>query len=139
MGRKCNFGAGPCCLPLTVLMKAQEEMLNWNGTGGMSVMEMSHRGKDFESIISTAEKDMRELLKIPDNFKVMFLQGGATTQFASVPLNLLGLAKKGGKPTVGDYIVTGPGARRRPKSARSMAQATWSSPPSPRSSPRSRQ
>jgi len=106
-GRKVNFGAGPCCLPYTVLMKAQDELCNFNGTGGMSVMEMSHRGKDFDGIIKGAEKDIRELLKVPDNFKVMFLQGGATTQFASVALNLLGLAKRDGKPLVGDYIVTG--------------------------------
>merc|ERR1712178_489970 len=101
-GRKVNFSGGPCCLPLTVLQKAQGEMLNWNGTGGMSVMEMSHRGKEFSSIIETAEKDMRELLNIPSNFKVLFLQGGATAQFAAVPLNLLG--KNGAEA---DYAVTG--------------------------------
>merc|ERR1712226_153851 len=101
-GRIANFGAGPCCLPLQVLQTAQDEMLNWNGIGGMSVMEMSHRGKHYQSIIDAAEADMRELLKIPKNFKVMFLQGGATTQFASVPLNLLGKAEN-----QADYIVTG--------------------------------
>merc|ERR1711972_1068536 len=106
-GRKVNFGAGPCCLPLTVLQKAQGELLNWNGTGGMSVMEMSHRGKDFDSIIKAAMQDMRELLQVPDNFKILFLQGGATTQFASVPLNLLGLRKRGDKTIAADYIVTG--------------------------------
>jgi len=106
-GRKVNFGAGPCCLPLTVLQKAQGEMLNWNGTGGMSVMEMSHRGKDFDSIIKAAMQDMRELLKVPDNFKILFVQGGATTQFASVPLNLLGLRKQGDKTIAADYIITG--------------------------------
>merc|ERR1712038_716190 len=101
-GRIANFGAGPCCLPLQVLQTAQEDMLNWNGIGGMSVMEMSHRGKHYQSIIDAAEADMRELLSIPKNFKVMFLQGGATTQFASVPLNLLGKAEN-----QADYIVTG--------------------------------
>ena len=106
-GRKVNFGAGPCCLPLTVLQTAQAELLNWQGRGGMSVMEMSHRGKDFESIIKAAEADMRELLRIPDNFKVLFLQGGATSQFAAVPLNLLGHMKRGDKKVGGDYIVTG--------------------------------
>merc|ERR1712038_1427635 len=101
-GRKVNFGAGPCCLPLTVLQTAQDDMLNWQGIGGMSVMEMSHRRKHYVSIIETAEKDLRELLKVPSNYKVIFLQGGATTQFASVPLNLL----KNGSAQ-GDYIVTG--------------------------------
>merc|ERR1739844_325103 len=101
-GRKVNFGAGPCCLPLTVLQTAESDLLNWQGVGGMSVMEMSHRGKHFSSIIETAEADMRELLKIPKNYKVIFLQGGATTQFASVPLNLL---KSAGAQ--GDYLVTG--------------------------------
>jgi len=101
-GRVINFGAGPCCLPLAVLQTAEKDMLNWHGTAGMSVMEMSHRGKDFVSIIEGAEADLRELLEVPDNFKVLFLQGGATTQFASVPLNLLG--ERGAKA---DYIVTG--------------------------------
>merc|ERR1712232_203765 len=70
-GRIANFGAGPCCLPLQVLQTAQEDLLNWNGIGGMSVMEMSHRGKHFQSIIDAAEADMRELLRIPKNFKVV--------------------------------------------------------------------
>jgi len=101
-GRKVNFGTGPCCLPMAVLQTAQEEMLNWQGTAGMSVMEMSHRGKAFESIIKSAMQDMRELLEIPSNFKILFLQGGATIQFAAVPLNLLG--ERG---ATADYIVTG--------------------------------
>jgi len=101
-GRKSNFGAGPCCLPLAVLQKAQEEMLNWEGKAGMCVMEMSHRGAHFESIIKTAREDLRELLAVPSNFQIIFLQGGATTQFAAIPLNLLG--EKGAKA---DYLVTG--------------------------------
>lgn len=100
-GRCVNFSAGPCCLPLEILQEARDEMLNWHGSG-MSVMEMSHRSKEYESIIGQAEKDMRELLQIPDNFKVLFLQGGATGQFAAVPLNLL--AEPGAKA---DYLVTG--------------------------------
>jgi len=100
-GRIVNFSAGPCCLPLEILEQARDDMLNWHGSG-MSVMEMSHRSKEYESIIGQAEKDMRELLEIPDNFKVLFLQGGATGQFAAVPLNLLG--KTGAKA---DYLVTG--------------------------------
>lgn len=119
-GRKVNFGAGPCCLPLTVLQTAQDDMLNWQGIGGMSVMEMSHRGKHYVSIIETAEKDLRELLKVPSNYKVIFLQGGATTQFASVPLNLL----KNGSAQ-GDYIVLGSGATRLPLSATSTARRMW--------------
>merc|ERR550532_2623941 len=78
--RVVNFSAGPCCLPLWVLERARDEMLNWQGSG-MSVLEMSHRGKAYESIIAQAEKDMRELLSIPDNFKVLFLQGGVTGQW----------------------------------------------------------
>ncbi|XVF59886.1 hypothetical protein PTKIN_Ptkin07bG0311900 [Pterospermum kingtungense] len=98
--RVFNFAAGPATLPENVLLKAQSELYNWRGSG-MSVMEMSHRGKDFRSIIEKAEADLRALLNIPDNYAVLFLQGGATTQFASVPLNLC-------RPddTV-DYLVTG--------------------------------
>ncbi|PHS73461.1 MAG: 3-phosphoserine/phosphohydroxythreonine aminotransferase [Cycloclasticus sp.] len=88
MSRVYNFSAGPAAVPLEVLQKAQSEMLNWNDSG-MSVMEMSHRGKDFISIAEKAEADVRELMAIPDNYKVMFLQGGATTQFSMVPMNLL--------------------------------------------------
>jgi phosphoserine aminotransferase len=99
--RVVNFSAGPCCLPLDVLERARDEMLNWRGSG-MSVMEMSHRSKEFESIVHKAEKDMREILNVPKNFKILFLQGGATAQFAAVPLNLLG--KTG---AAADYIITG--------------------------------
>jgi len=100
-GRVCNFSAGPAALPLEVLQTAQAEMLNWHGTG-MSVMEMSHRSKPYESIIHQAEADLRTLLNIPPNFKVLFLQGGALGAFAAVPLNLL----KGTSGVV-DYVITG--------------------------------
>lgn len=100
MTRVINFSAGPAILPEEVLRQAQDEMLDWHGSG-MSVMEMSHRGKEFQSIIDTAEADLRELLAIPANYKVLFLQGGATLQFAMVPANLL----RGKKEA--DYIVTG--------------------------------
>ena len=83
-----NFSAGPAVLPKAVLEQAREELLDWHGSG-MSVMEMSHRGKEFLSIAEQAEADLRELLTIPDNYRVLFLQGGATSQFAMVPLNLL--------------------------------------------------
>jgi len=88
-GRVVNFSAGPCCLPIEVLQSARDNMLSWEGSGS-SVLEMSHRSKEYESIINQAEKDMRELLSVPNNFKILFLQGGATSQFAAVPLNLLG-------------------------------------------------
>ena len=87
MSRVYNFSAGPAALPLEVLEQAQAEMLDWHGSG-MSVMEMSHRGKDYMSIAAKAEADLRQLMKIPDNYKVLFLQGGASTQFAMVPINL---------------------------------------------------
>jgi phosphoserine aminotransferase len=95
-----NFNAGPSILPVSVLEKAQAEMLDYQGCG-MSVMEMSHRSKEFESIIQTAESDLRELLGIPANYKVLFLQGGATLQFAMLPMNL----RPAGASA--DYIVTG--------------------------------
>ncbi|RWR82158.1 phosphoserine aminotransferase 2, chloroplastic [Cinnamomum micranthum f. kanehirae] len=98
--RLFNFAAGPATLPETVILKAQSELFNWRGSG-MSIMEMSHRGKEFLSVIQKAESDLRELLKIPDDYEVLFLQGGATTQFASVPLNLC----NPGDPV--DYVVTG--------------------------------
>ncbi len=95
-----NFSAGPACLPEAVLKQAQEEITDWQGIG-MSVMEMSHRGKDFISIAAQAEADLRELMAIPDNYKVLFLQGGASAQFANIPINLL-RGKKGA-----DYIYSG--------------------------------
>ncbi|MEK7322906.1 MAG: 3-phosphoserine/phosphohydroxythreonine transaminase [Pseudomonadota bacterium] len=100
MSRIYNFSAGPAVLPEEVLNQARDEMLDWNGSG-MSVMEMSHRGKEFMSIAERAEADLRELLAIPANYKVLFLQGGASSQFAMVPLNLLR-----GK-TSADYVNTG--------------------------------
>ena len=87
MNRVYNFSAGPSMLPLEVLEQAQKELVVYKDSG-MSVMEMSHRSKDFEDIIQTAEKDLRILMNIPDNYKVLFLQGGGSTQFAMVPLNL---------------------------------------------------
>ena len=99
MGRIYNFSAGPAMLPVEVLKEAAEEMIDYRGTG-MSVMEMSHRSKAYEAIIQEAEKDLREVMNIPDNYKVLFLQGGASQQFAMVPMNLM-------KNKVADYIVTG--------------------------------
>lgn len=104
MKRVYNFSAGPAVLPEEVLKECQEEMLNYNGTG-MSVMEMSHRSKAFEEIINTAESDIRELMSIPDNYKVLFLQGGASLQFAMIPMNLM-------KNKVADYIITGQWAKK---------------------------
>lgn len=99
-GRVFNFAAGPATLPFNVLKKAQSELCNWHGSG-MSVMEMSHRGKEFLSIIQKAEADLRALLNISEDYTVLFLQGGATTQFAAIPLNLV-------KPEDSvDYLVTG--------------------------------
>jgi phosphoserine aminotransferase len=100
MTRVFNFSAGPAALPQAVLERAREEMLDWNGSG-MSVMEMSHRGKEFMSIAQQAEADLREIMAIPSNYKVLFLQGGASSQFGMVPLNLLR-----GKGTA-DYVNTG--------------------------------
>ncbi|MEJ2385746.1 MAG: 3-phosphoserine/phosphohydroxythreonine transaminase [Chromatiaceae bacterium] len=100
MARAYNFSAGPAMLPEAALRQAQEEMLDWHGSG-MCVAEMSHRGKEFMSIAEEAEADLRELLSIPEGYKVLFLQGGASSQFAMVPMNLL----RGG--TRADYIETG--------------------------------
>ncbi|HHH14034.1 MAG TPA: 3-phosphoserine/phosphohydroxythreonine transaminase [Thiolapillus brandeum] len=100
MSRVYNFSAGPAALPQAVLEQARDEMLDWHGTG-MSVMEMSHRGKAFMRIAEEAEADLRELMEIPDDYKVLFLQGGASTQFAMVPLNLMGRTGKA------DYLNTG--------------------------------
>ena len=100
MSRIYNFSAGPAMLPEEVIQKAALEMNDWNGSG-MSVMEMSHRGKEFVSIAEKAEKDLRDLMAIPESYKVLFLQGGASSQFAMVPLNLL----RGKKSA--DYINTG--------------------------------
>lgn len=104
MARVYNFSAGPAVLPEEVLKEAAEEMLDYKGCG-MSVMEMSHRSKMFQQIIDEAEQDIRDLMNIPDNYKVLFLQGGASQQFAAVPMNL----KKNGKAA---YIVTGQWAKK---------------------------
>jgi len=109
MTRVWNFSAGPAALPEEVLQQAQEEMLNWHGAG-CSVMEMSHRGKEFMSILAQAEADLRELMGIPANYKVLFLQGGATQQFAQIPMNLLA-----GRSA--DYIVTGSWSKKAYKEA----------------------
>ena len=100
MSRAYNFSAGPAMLPEAVLTQAQEELLDWHGAGA-SIMEMSHRGKEFVSVAADAERDVRDLLGVPNNYKVLFLQGGASTQFATIPMNLLR-----GK-TNADYILTG--------------------------------
>ena len=104
MSRVFNFSAGPAMVPEAVLQQAKDELMDWQGSG-MSVMEMSHRGKEFMSIAEKAESDLREIMTIPDNYKVLFLQGGASSQFAMVPMNLLGdtLSGKGSA----DYINTG--------------------------------
>lgn len=104
MSKVYNFSAGPAVLPEEVLKEAAEEMLDYNGTG-MSVMEMSHRSKAFEKIIGDAEKTLRELMNIPDNYKVLFLQGGGSQQFAMIPMNLM-------KNRVADYIHTGQWTKR---------------------------
>ncbi|NVK39945.1 MAG: 3-phosphoserine/phosphohydroxythreonine transaminase [Oceanospirillaceae bacterium] len=100
MSRKFNFSAGPAALPEEVLQQARDEMLDWHGLG-LSIMEMSHRSEAFVSVASQAEQDLRDLMGIPDNYRVLFLQGGATSQFAMVPLNLMG------DNGSADYINTG--------------------------------
>ena len=121
MTRQYNFSAGPATLPLEVLERAQEEMLDWGGKG-MSVMEMSHRGKEFLSIAERAESDLRELLQIPANYEVLFLQGGASSQFAMVPLN--SARRKSARP-----ITSIPGSgRKRPLPKRSASVMSMSRP-----------
>lgn len=115
MSRVYNFSAGPAVLPEEVLQEAAEEMMDYRGCG-MSVMEMSHRSKMFETIIQEAEADLRELLQIPDNYKVLFLQGGASQQFAMIPMNLM-------KNRVADYIVTGQWAKKAWQEARKYGKA----------------
>ena len=111
MDRVFNFSAGPAALPLEVLQQAQAELVNWHGSG-MSVMEMSHRGKEYMSIQAEAEADLRELMGIPANYKVLFLQGGASLQFAMVPMNLLR-----GKASA-DYLNTGEWSKKAIKEAK---------------------
>lgn len=115
MSRVYNFSAGPAVLPEEVLKEAAEEMMDYRGCG-MSVMEMSHRSKMFETIINEAEADLRELMKIPDNYKVLFMQGGASQQFAMVPMNLF-------KNKVGDYIITGQWAKKAYQEAKLFGTA----------------
>lgn len=110
MSRVYNFSAGPAVLPEEVLREAAEEMLDYNGTG-MSVMEMSHRSKAFQEIIDMAEADLRELMEIPDDYAVLFLQGGASQQFAAIPMNLM-------KNKEADYIVTGQWAKKAAEEAK---------------------
>ena len=112
MTRVFNFSAGPATLPESVLRQAADEMLDWRGSG-MSVMEMSHRGPEFISIAAEAEADLRSLAAIPQNYKVLFLQGGATLQFAQVPMNLL---RGKGKA---DYVLTGEWSKKAIKEAKS--------------------
>ena len=104
MSRVYNFSAGPAVLPEEVLREAAEEMLDYQGTG-MSVMEMSHRSKAYKDIIDEAEADLRDLMGIPDDYEVLFLQGGASQQFAMIPMNLM-------KNKAADYIVTGQWAKK---------------------------
>ena len=115
MGRVYNFSAGPAVLPEEVLREAAEEMLDYKGCG-MSVMEMSHRSKMFDDIITTAERDLRDLMGIPDNYRVLFLQGGASTQFAMIPMNLM----KTGKA---DYVVSGSWSKKAWKEAKLFGDA----------------
>ncbi len=115
MSRVYNFSAGPAVLPEEVLKEAQAEMLDYKGTG-MSVMEMSHRSKVFDAIVQETEADLRELMQIPENYKVLFLQGGAHLQFSMIPMNLM-------KNRVADYIVTGMWAKRAWKEASIYGQA----------------
>ncbi|WP_455209253.1 3-phosphoserine/phosphohydroxythreonine transaminase [Kaarinaea lacus] len=114
MTRVYNFSAGPAAIPEEVLVQAREEMLDWQGSG-MSVMEMSHRGKEFMSIAQQAEADLREILAIPGNYKVLFLQGGASTQFAMIPMNLAANAKA-------DYINTGAWSKKAIGEAKRLTQ-----------------
>ena len=115
MSRVYNFSAGPAVLPEEVLKEVAAEMMDCNGTG-MSVLEMSHRSPAFQAIIDEAEKDLRELMNIPDNYKVLFLQGGASLQFAMIPMNLM-------KNKVADYIVTGQWAKKAYEEAKKYGTA----------------
>lgn len=115
MGRVYNFSAGPAVLPEEVLREAADEMLDYKGTG-MSVMEMSHRSAAFKGIIEEAEADLRELMNIPDNYHVLFLQGGATQQFAAIPMNLMLTGKA-------DYIVSGSWSKKAYKEAKIFGYA----------------
>ena len=115
MSRVYNFSAGPAVLPEEVLKEAQEEMMDYRGCG-MSVMEMSHRSKMFDDIINEAEQDFRELVGVPDNYKILFLQGGGSLQFAQIPMNLM-------KNRVADYIITGNWAKKAYQEAQIYGKA----------------
>ena len=115
MARVYNFSAGPAVLPEEVLMEAASEMLDYQGSG-MSVMEMSHRSKTYQNIIDEAEADLRDLMNIPENYKVLFLQGGASQQFAMIPMNLM-------KNKVADYIITGQWAKKAWQEAQKYGKA----------------
>jgi len=115
MSRVYNFSAGPAVLPEEVLQEAANEMFDYRGSG-MSVMEMSHRSKTYQAIIDEAEADLRDLLNIPDNYKVLFLQGGASQQFAMIPMNLM-------KNKVADYIITGQWAKKAWQEAQKYGKA----------------
>ena len=120
MSRVYNFSAGPAMLPEAVLLQAQAELPDWHGTGA-SIMEMSHRGKEFVSIHAEAERDVRELLGVPDNYHVLFLQGGATTQFATIPMNLL-RGKNGA-----DYVLTGSWGKKAASEAKKYCRVNVAS------------
>ena len=115
MKRVFNFSAGPAMLPEEVLQEAAAEMMDYRGTG-MSVMEMSHRSKAYQQILDDAEQDLRDLMRIPDNYKVLFLQGGASQQFAMIPMNLM-------KNRVADYIITGQWAKKAYEEAKKYGKA----------------
>lgn len=115
MSRVYNFSAGPAVLPEEVLQEAADEMLDYRGCG-MSVMEMSHRSKVYDNIIKEAEADLRDLMNIPDNYKVLFLQGGASQQFAAIPMNLM-------KNKKAAYIVTGQWAKKAYQEAKMYGDA----------------
>jgi phosphoserine aminotransferase len=119
MARVFNFSAGPATLPEEVLRQAAAEMLDWHGSG-QSVMEMSHRGEEFIAIAEAAEADLRTLLDIPDNYKVLFLQGGASLQFEMMPMNLMG--GTGGRAPKADYIHTGDWAKKAIKAAKGLGE-----------------
>ena len=120
MSRPYNFSAGPAALPESVLRQAAQEMLDWHGTG-MGVMEMSHRGKAFMSIAEAAEQDLRDLLAVPSNFHILFLQGGGLGENAIVPLNLAGPADAQGRGGAVDVVVTGAWSRKSADEARLYA------------------
>ena len=115
MSRVWNFSAGPAVLPEDVLRQAADEMLDWHGAG-MGVMEMSHRGKEFGEILATAEADLRQLLSIPANYRILFMQGGAIAENAIIPMNLMGNKR------VADYVVTGSWSQKSQKEARKYAE-----------------